>query len=77
MMADLFPFRNRSTLSIFHRTLNQTGTIKYEKLSRRYRLAAELYAYSYANYSDHLGNERFTRYMPNDIDLLERALAEK
>lgn len=51
--------------------------MKYEKLTRRHRLAAELYAYSYANYSDHLGNERFTRYMPNDIDLLENALAEK
>jgi hypothetical protein len=48
----------------------------YEKLTQRQRLAAELYAYSLANYSDHLGNERFTRYMPESVDVLERAVKE-
>jgi hypothetical protein len=48
----------------------------YEKLTQRQRIAAELYAYSLANYSDHLGNERFTRYMPENVDLLERAVKE-
>lgn len=51
--------------------------MKYDKLTRRQRIAAELFAYSYANYSDHLGNARFTRYMPKDVEFLERAVAEK
>lgn len=51
--------------------------MNYEKLNRRQRLAAEFYSYSYANYSDHLGNERFTRYMPEFVDTLEQAVAEK
>lgn len=48
----------------------------YEKLTRRHRIAAELYAYSYANYADHLGNVRFTRLMPEAVDVLERAVKE-
>ncbi len=48
----------------------------HKKLTHRQRIAAELYAYSYANYADHLGNERFTRYMPDTVDLLERAIKE-
>ena len=51
--------------------------MKYAKLHRRYLLAAELYSYSYANYSNHLGNVRFTRYMPKVIDVIERARSEK
>lgn len=51
--------------------------MKYDKLTRRHRIAAELFAYSYANYSDHLGNARFTHYMPKDVEILERAVAEK
>lgn len=51
--------------------------MKYDKLTRRHRIAAELFAYSYANYSDHLGNVRFTHYMPKDVDILEYAVAEK
>jgi len=48
-------------------------------MNRRHFLAAELFAYSFDNYESHLevGNRRFTRYMPADVDRLERADAEK
>lgn len=51
-------------------------------LSRRHLLAAELYGYSYDHYADHLGdgpgmgNVRFEKYMPHDVDALERAERE-
>lgn len=42
-------------------------------------LAAELHAYSYANYENHLGigNIRFDELMPHDVDILERAEREQ
>ena len=48
------------------------------RLQRKHYLAAEIYGYSYDNYSDHLEirNLRFTRYMPEDVDTLQRALEE-
>ena len=48
------------------------------RLTRRQMLAAELYAYSYANYEAHLGigNIRFERLMPDDVDIMERAERE-
>lgn len=44
-------------------------------MKRRHFLAAELFAYSFANYAAHLpvGNSRFTRLMPREAELLERA----
>jgi len=44
-------------------------------MERRHLLAAELFAYSFANYEDHLGigNMRFERSMPDEALLLERA----
>ena len=40
-------------------------------------LAAELFAYSYAHYEDHLGvNERFDRVMPRDAKILEKVFKE-
>lgn len=50
--------------------------MRYEKLTRTHRIAAELYAYSYANYSDHMGNIRFTKLMPESVKTLERGIAE-
>ena len=48
---------------------------KKPRLTRKQMLAAEVFAYSYANYEDHLGigNLRFDKLMPDDIDILERA----
>ena len=47
-------------------------------LSRKKMLAAEVYGYSYANYEDHLGigNIRYEKLMPADMDILERAEQE-
>lgn len=47
-------------------------------MKRRHFLAAELYSYSFDNYRSHLevGNQRFTKYMPADVECLERAEAE-
>ena len=47
-------------------------------LSRKKMLAAEVYGYSYANYEDHLGigNLRFEKLMPDDVDILEKAERE-
>ena len=48
-------------------------------LNRNQFLTAEIFAYSYANYADHLGigNERFENLMPNDAATLELAVNEK
>lgn len=53
--------------------------MSYVKLSRRERLAAEFYGYSLAHYADHveIKNERFTRYMPDFVENLERAESEQ
>jgi hypothetical protein len=46
-------------------------------MSKKQLLAAETFAYSYANYADHLGvNARFDEYMPRDIEVCERAVRE-
>lgn len=47
-------------------------------MKRRYLLAAELFLYSYPHYRDRLegGNERFTRIMPREVDVLEQAEEE-
>lgn len=47
-------------------------------MDRQQLLAAETFHYSYANYEDHLGigNVRFDRLMPDDVDTLERAEQE-
>ena len=47
-------------------------------MSRLQLLAAEIYAYSYANYIDHLGmgHVRYDNLMPEDAELLERAVTE-
>ena len=38
-------------------------------------LAAETFAYSYANYADHLGiNLRFDKYMPDDVKTIEKVV---
>ena len=44
-------------------------------MERKHLLAAELFAYSFANYEDHLGigNLRFEQRMPEEALLLERA----
>ena len=44
-------------------------------MNRRQLLAAETFHYSYANYANHLGigNIRFDKLMPDDVDTLERA----
>lgn len=48
------------------------------KLTRRQMLAAEIYGYSLDNYADHLGigNVRFEKLMPQDVDVLEQAERE-
>ena len=51
--------------------------MRYRKLRRNELLAAEIFNYSYANYSDHHGNARFDRYMPNDVKVLQQASQEK
>ena len=45
------------------------------RLTRKERLAAEVFGYSYAHYQDHLddGNIRFEELMPDDVDTLEKA----
>jgi hypothetical protein len=47
-------------------------------MSRQQLLAAETFHYSYANYDNHLGigNIRFDKLMPDDVDTLERAEQE-
>ena len=51
--------------------------MKYTELSKKHMLAAETFAYSYANYANHLGiNPRFDDYMPNDIDVIEKAVSQ-
>jgi hypothetical protein len=47
-------------------------------MDRIHLLAAEIFAYSYANYEDHLGigNVRFQKLMPDEARTLERAAAE-
>ena len=52
--------------------------MRRETLTRKQLLAAELHAYSYANYADHLGigNIRFDKLMPRDVDTLEQAERE-
>jgi hypothetical protein len=49
------------------------------RMTKTHLLAAELFSYSYDNYADHLevGNERFTKLMPKDVETLRRAVAEK
>jgi len=52
--------------------------MKYDKMSKTQLLAAETFAYSYANYADHLGiNPRFDRYMPDDIKAIEKIVKRK
>ncbi|MBT3205544.1 MAG: hypothetical protein HOM14_20510 [Gammaproteobacteria bacterium] len=52
--------------------------MKYERMSKKQLLAAETFAYSYANYADHLGvNKRFDKYMPKDIDTIEKIVSAK
>jgi hypothetical protein len=48
------------------------------QLTRKQLLAAEIHGYSYDNYADHLGigNIRFEKLMPQDVDVLERAERE-
>jgi hypothetical protein len=50
----------------------------YPAMDRRDLLAAETFHYSYANYDDHLGigNIRFDKLMPDDVDTLEQAEQE-
>ncbi len=52
--------------------------MRHETLTRKQMLAAELHGYSYAHYADHLGigNIRFDKLMPQDIDVLEQAERE-
>jgi hypothetical protein len=47
-------------------------------MNRKQLLAAETFHYSYANYANHLGigNIRFDKLMPDDVDTLERAERE-
>ena len=48
------------------------------QLTRKQTLAAEIHGYSYDNYENHLGigNIRFEKLMPDDVDILERAERE-
>jgi hypothetical protein len=50
----------------------------YPAMDRQELLAAETFHYSYANYDDHLGigNVRFDKLMPDDVDTLEQAEEE-
>ena len=49
--------------------------MKYEKMNKTQLLAAETFAYSYANYADHLGiNDRFDKYMPDDVKTIEKVV---
>jgi hypothetical protein len=51
--------------------------MKYAKKTKNQLLAAETFSYTYPNYADHLGigNARFDKLMPNDVETLE--IAEK
>ena len=50
--------------------------MKYEKMNKTQLLAAETFAYSYANYADHLGiNPRFDKYMPDDVKAIEKIVS--
>jgi hypothetical protein len=48
-------------------------------MNRKQLLAAETFSYSYAHYADRLGigNVRFDKYMPDDVDTLDRAEREE
>jgi len=48
--------------------------MRYRKMTRRERLAAEYFGYSLANYADHLEvqNQRCTARMPEAVDAIER-----
>ncbi len=47
--------------------------MKHKKMNKTELLAAETFAYSYANYADHLGiNPRFDKYMPDEIKAIEK-----
>jgi hypothetical protein len=49
--------------------------MKYKKMNKTQLLAAETFAYSYANYADHLGiNLRFDKYMPDDVKAIEKVV---
>jgi hypothetical protein len=50
----------------------------YPAMDRQQLLAAETFHYSYANYDDHLGigNVRFDKLMPDDVDTLQQAEQE-
>ena len=51
--------------------------MKYPEMSKMQLLAAETFAYSYANYADHLGvNRRFDEYMPHDVAVVEKAVSQ-
>lgn len=46
-------------------------------MNRKQLLAAETFHYSYAHYADHLGgNIRFDKWMPRDVNVLDRAERE-
>jgi hypothetical protein len=49
-----------------------------ENMTREQLLAAEIFAYSFDNYANHLGigHLRFEKYMPDTVRLLERAERE-
>jgi hypothetical protein len=53
--------------------------MKSRDMTKQELLAAELYNYSYDHYADHIeiGNERFTRLMPETIQKLKTAEREK
>ena len=59
-------------------TNSATGrTMKYEKMNKKQLMAAETFAYSYANYADHLGiNDRFDKYMPDDLKIIEKIVTK-
>lgn len=51
--------------------------MKYPKMTELQLLAAETFAYSYANYADHLGvNPRFDTYMPDDVRKIETIVSK-
>ena len=57
--------------------IDNAEKMKYRKMSQKQILAAETFAYSYANYADHLDiNPRFDEYMPNDIDVIEKVVKQ-
>jgi hypothetical protein len=51
--------------------------MKCQKMTEIHLLAAETFAYSYANYADHLGvNIRFDKYMPDDIKTIKKIISK-